>query len=306
MQASHALGHGAVLPPVAARRGAVGGGTLVLFLRQRLALPAIVILLVVVLSAALANIVAPSNPERQDYAHVLEPPNTAHLLGTDDLGRDVLSRIMYGSRTSVSVGLVAVSISILMGVPLGLTAAYRRGWLDDVIMRVMDAVSAFPALVLAMGITAALHPGLANVMVAIGVIYIPQFARLARGQALSVREQEFVSAARLLGAGPVRLITRHIWPNVTAPIIVQASLLMAAAIVTEASLSFLGAGVPPPTPTWGGMLQASYQYTESAPWLAIVPGAAIFLTVLATNIFGDALRSTLDPRLRVVGAASAK
>jgi peptide/nickel transport system permease protein len=303
MQASQALRHGAVLQPVASgRRAARRGSWLALFLRQRMAPPAVLILLLVLLSAALANFVAPSNPERQDYAHVLEPPGGAHLLGTDDLGRDVLSRVIYGSRTSVSVGLVAVGISILIGVPLGLTAAYRRGWLDDVIMRLMDAVSAFPALVLAMGITAALHPGLANVMVAIGVIYIPQFARLARGQALSVREQEFVSAARLLGAGPTRLIARHIWPNVTAPIIVQASLLIAAAIVTEASLSFLGAGVPPPTPTWGGMLQASYQYTETAPWLALVPGVAIFLTVLATNIFGDALRSTLDPRLRTSSA----
>jgi peptide/nickel transport system permease protein len=300
MQASHALRHGAVAQPAPLQRRRETPRHL-LILRQRLALPAVVVLLVVVLSAVLANVVAPGSPERQDYAHVLEPPGGAHLLGTDDLGRDVLSRIIYGSRTSVSVGLVAVGIAILAGVPLGLTAAYRRGWLDDVVMRIMDAVSAFPALVLAMGITAALHPGLTNVMVAIGVIYIPQFARLARSQSLSVREQDFVSAARLLGASPVRLIARHIWPNVTAPIIVQASLLIAAAIVTEASLSFLGAGVPPPTPSWGSMLQASYQYTETAPWLAIVPGAAIFLTVLATNVFGDALRATLDPRLRANG-----
>jgi len=267
-------------------------------LRERLALPAAAVLLVVVLSAILAGIVAPENPERQDYVHVLEPPNAAHLMGTDDLGRDVLSRVIYGSRVSVSVGLVAVGLSILIGVPLGLIGAYRRGWLDDVIMRAMDAVSGFPDLVLALGITAALRPGLVNVMVAIGIIYTPQFARLARGQALSVREQEFVSAARLIGASPGRLIVRHIWPNVTAPIIVQASLRVAAAIVTEASLSFLGSGVPPPTPTWGSMLRASYQYTETAPWLAIFPGAAIFLTVLASNVFGDAVRSALDPRMR--------
>jgi len=270
----------------------------VLLLGQRLAVPAVIVLLVVVLSGLLANVVAPADPERQDYVHVLEPPGVAHLMGTDDLGRDVLSRIIYGSRTSVSVGLVAVGIALLVGVPIGLIAAYRRGWQDDAIMRVMDAVSAFPGLVLALGITAALRPGLANVMIALGVIYVPQFARLVRSQSLSVREQDFVSAARLLGAGPTRLIARHILPNVTAPIIVQASLLVAAAIVTEASLSFLGAGIPPPTPTWGSMLQASYQYTETAPWLAIFPGVAIFLTVLATNVFGDALRATLDPRLR--------
>jgi peptide/nickel transport system permease protein len=267
-------------------------------LRQRLAVPAALVLVVVVLCALTAGVIAPNDPERQDYLHVLEPPSPAHLMGTDDLGRDVLSRIIYGSRVSVSVGLVAVGLSIAIGVPLGLAAAYRRGWLDDVIMRVMDAVSAFPELVLALSIAAALRPGLLNVMVAIGIIYTPQFARLARGQALSVREQEFVSAARLIGAGPTRLIARHIWPNVTAPIIVQASLRVASAIITEAALSFLGAGVPPPTPTWGSMLRASYQYTETAPWLAIGPGATIFLTVLAANVFGDALRAALDPRMR--------
>jgi peptide/nickel transport system permease protein len=295
MQATHALSPVAQPAVPTPRRPTAGYSVLV---GQRLAGPAIVVLLVVVLSALLANIVAPADPERQDYTHVLEPPGAVHIMGTDDLGRDVLSRIIYGARISVSVGLVAVGIALVVGVPIGLLAAYRRGWHDDVMMRLMDAVSAFPGLVLALGITAALRPGLANVMIALGVIYVPQFARLVRSQSLSVREQDFVSAARLLGAGPTRLIARHIWPNVTAPIIVQASLLVAAAIVTEASLSFLGAGVPPPTPTWGSMLHASYQYTETAPWLAIFPGVAIFLTVLATNIFGDALRATLDPRIR--------
>jgi peptide/nickel transport system permease protein len=296
VQASQVLSPVALAPPVPFKRQATP--TITLLLGQRLALPAVVVLLAVVSSALLANIVAPADPERQDYAHVLEPPGATHLMGTDDLGRDVLSRIIYGARISVSVPLVAVGIALVVGVPIGLIAAYRRGWHDDVLMRVMDAVSSFPALILALGITAALRPGLANVMIALGVVYVPQFARLARSQSLSVREQDYVSAARLLGAGPTRLIVCHIWPNVTAPIIVQASLLVAAAIITEASLSFLGAGIPPPTPTWGSMLHASYQYTETAPWLAIFPGAAIFLTVLATNLFGDALRATLDPRLR--------
>lgn len=269
-----------------------------ILLRQRLAVPAALVLLLVVVCALGAGVIAPYDPDRQDYLSVLEPPSPAHLMGTDDLGRDVLSRVVYGSRVSVSVGLLAVGLSIAVGVPLGLIAAHRRGWLDDVIMRLMDAVSAFPELVLALAIAAALRPGLLNVMIAIGIIYTPQFARLARGQALSVREQEFVSAARLMGADSVRLIVRHIWPNVTAPIIVQGSLRVASAIVTEAALSFLGVGVPPPTPTWGSMLRSSYQYTETAPWLAISPGVAIFLTVLATNVFGDALRSMLDPRLR--------
>jgi peptide/nickel transport system permease protein len=267
-------------------------------LRSRMALPALVILGCVVGAALFANLISPYDPFYQDYDHVIESPSFSHPLGTDDIGRDILSRIIYGSRVSVCVGIVAVAIALLMGIPLGLMAAFFGGWIDDVIMRVIDAMSAFPALLLALAITAALKPGLMNVIVAIGVVYTPQFARLVRGQALAVRELEFVNAARVLGAGSTRLMLRHIWPNTTAPIIVHGSLRVAAAIVTEASLSFLGAGVPLPTPSWGSMLKAAYQYTETAPWMAIFPGAAIFVTVLATNIFGDALRAALDPRMR--------
>jgi peptide/nickel transport system permease protein len=279
-------------------RGRPGPAWLGRVLRSRLALPALVVLCGVVVCAVAAPVVAPHDPYFQDYASVLEPPSPAHLMGTDDIGRDVLSRVIYGARVSVSVGLVAVALAMLIGVPLGLIAAYGRGWLDDVIMRVMDAIASFPALVLALGITAALRPGLLNVMVAIGVVYTPMFARLARGEALSLREREYIAAARVMGAGALRVIRLHIWPNATAPIIVLASLRVASAIITEAGLSFLGAGVPPPTPSWGAMLRASYQYTETAPWLAIFPGVAIFLTVLATNIVGDALRSALDPRMQ--------
>ena len=279
-------------------RGRPGPAWLRRVLRSRLALPALVVLCGVVVCAVAAPVVAPHDPYFQDYASVLEPPSPAHLMGTDDIGRDVLSRVIYGARVSVSVGLVAVALAMLLGVPLGLVAAYGRGWLDDVIMRIMDAIASFPALVLALGITAALRPGLLNVMVAIGVVYTPMFARLARGEALSLREREYIAAARVVGAGALRVIRLHIWPNATAPIIVLASLRVASAIITEAGLSFLGAGVPPPTPSWGAMLRASYQYTETAPWLAIFPGVAIFLTVLATNIVGDALRSALDPRMQ--------
>ena len=279
-------------------RGRPGPAWLGRVLRSRLALPALVVLCGVVVCAVAAPVAAPHDPYFQDYASVLEPPSAAHLMGTDDIGRDVLSRVIYGARVSVSVGLVAVALALLIGVPLGLVAAYGRGWLDDVIMRIMDAIASFPALVLALGITAALRPGLLNVMVAIGVVYTPMFARLARGEALSLREREYITAARVVGAGALRVIRLHIWPNATAPIIVLASLRVASAIITEAGLSFLGAGVPPPTPSWGAMLRASYQYTETAPWLAIFPGVAIFLTVLATNIVGDALRSALDPRMR--------
>ncbi len=267
-------------------------------LQTRLAAPAGLILLVVVAWALFANVLAPYDPSYQDYNSVLMVPSRAHLLGTDDLGRDVLSRIIFGSRISLSVGLVAVGLAVAIGVPLGLVAAYNRGWIDDVLMRVMDAVSSIPALILALSITVALRPGIQNVMIAIAVVYTPAFARLARGEALSVRERDYISAARLLGVGPVRLIGRHILPNVTAPILVLASLRVATAIVTEASLSFLGAGVPPPAASWGGMLKTSYQYTETAPWLAIMPGVAIVLTVIAINIIGDALRTALDPRMR--------
>lgn len=270
-------------------------------LASRLALPAALILLVMICFALFANTLAPYDPLYQDYDNVLSAPSRAHLMGTDDLGRDVLSRIIYGARVSMSVGIVAVGLALVAGVPVGLVAAYCGGWVDDTFMRVMDAISSFPALLLALGITVALKPGLINVMIAIGVVYLPAFARLARGEALSTRGREFVTAARVLGARPSRLIAAHIWPNVTAPIIVLASLRVASAIVTEASLSFLGAGVPPPTPSWGGMLKASYQYTETSPWLALFPGLAIFITVFATNIFGDALRSALDPRLRARG-----
>ena len=267
-------------------------------LQTRLAVPASLILLVAVAWALFANVLAPYDPSYQDYNSVLMVPSRAHLLGTDDLGRDVLSRIIFGSRISLSVGLVAVGLAVAIGVPLGLVAAYNRGWIDDVLMRVMDAVSSIPALILALSITVALRPGIQNVMIAIAVVYTPAFARLARGEALSVRERDYISAARLLGVGPVRLIGRHILPNVTAPILVLASLRVATAIVTEASLSFLGAGVPPPAASWGGMLKTSYQYTETAPWLAIMPGVAIVLTVIAINIIGDALRTALDPRMR--------
>jgi len=267
-------------------------------LQTRLAVPASLILLLVVVWSLFANVLAPYDPSYQDYNSVLMVPSRAHLLGTDDLGRDVLSRIIFGSRISLSVGLVAVGLAVAIGVPLGLGAAYNRGWIDDVLMRLMDAVSSIPALILALSITVALRPGIQNVMIAIAVVYTPAFARLARGEALSVRERDYISAARLLGVGPIRLIGRHILPNVTAPILVLASLRVATAIVTEASLSFLGAGVPPPAASWGGMLKTSYQYTETAPWLAVMPGVAIVLTVIAINIIGDALRTALDPRMR--------
>jgi peptide/nickel transport system permease protein len=252
---------------------------------------------IVIFMALFADLISIHDPIFQDYSALTEAPSAVHLLGTDDIGRDVLARIIYGSRVSLQVGLIAVGIAVSIGVSLGLVAGYLGGWVDDVLMRIVDAVQAFPGLILALAITAALGPSIGNAMIAIGVVAAPGIARLTRGQALSVRERDFVSAARVIGVSPFWIMVRHIWPNVTAPIIVQATLLMANAITTEASLSFLGVGVKPPTPSWGAMLRTGSQYLEVAPWLAFAPGVAIFATVLAFNFVGDGLRRAFDPRL---------
>ncbi|MBV9172076.1 MAG: ABC transporter permease [Chloroflexi bacterium] len=266
-------------------------------LETRLVGTGLTISALLIVCAVAAPLLAPYDPNEQDYAAITDAPSAAHVLGTDDLGRDVLSRIIYGSRVSLEVGLIAVGIAILVGVTLGLISGYAGGALDDVVMRLVDAIQAFPGLILALAITAALGPNIANAMLAIGFVATPGIARLTRGQTLSVREREFVLAARVCGASPAGIVGKHIWPNVTAPIIVQATLLMGTAIVTEASLSFLGVGVQPPTPSWGAMLRTGSQYLEVAPWIAIAPGVAIFVTVLAFNFVGDGLRRALDPRL---------
>ncbi len=267
------------------------------FFRARLAWLGVAILVVMVLLALTADFLTPYDPYTQRYDRVLQPPSADFLLGTDDLGRDVYSRIVYGARISLAVGVVAVSLSALAGTLIGLSAGYYGGWLEDVLMRLMDGLRAFPALVLALTINAVLGPGIVNVMVAIGVVSTPAFARLAHGQTLSAREQEYVSAARVAGAGPWRTMVRHILPNISAPLVVQASLAAAFAILVEAGLSFLGLGVRPPTPSWGSMLRTGQQYLSVAPWLSMFPGLAIFLVVLAFNLLGDALREALDPRL---------
>jgi len=267
-------------------------------LETRLTGIALVMLGIVILSAIFAPFIAPYDPSYQDYNALTQGPSLSHPLGTDDLGRDVLSRLIYGARVSLQVGIIAVGIAVAFGVTLGLLSGYVGGFTEEGVMRFVDAVQAFPGLVLALAITAALGPGIANAMIAIGFIAFPTMARLTRGQTLSVRESEYVTASRVIGLRPTRIMLRHILPNVTAPIIVQATLLIATAIVTEASLSFLGVGVQPPTPTWGGMLRTGSQYLETAAWIAFSAGTAIFLTVLSFNIVGDGLRTALDPRLR--------
>ncbi|MGH2435820.1 MAG: ABC transporter permease, partial [bacterium] len=235
-----------------------------------------------------------------NFENLLKPPASTHIMGTDDLGRDILSRIFYGTRTSLLAGVISVGIAVAIGLPLGLLAGFYRGRLDDVLMRLTDAMLSFPFLVLALAMAAVLGAGLDRAMIAIGIVFTPGFVRLSRGQVLSEREQNYVEAARASGAGDGRIIWRHILPNIVSPVLVQASLSTAAAITAEAALSFLGLGTQPPTPSWGSMLNIAQAYLGSAPWMALWPGLAIFITVLSINLTGDGLREALDPRLRSV------
>ena len=267
-------------------------------LRTRLAPVALVILALVILAAIGAPLVTPYAPDKADFRAATQGPSAAHWFGTDNLGRDVYTRVVYGARVSLQVGIIAVGIALVVGTTLGLVADYGGGLLDSAIMRCMDALLAFPTLVLALAITAALGPSLTNVMLAVGIIGIPGYSRLTRGQVLSVARREYVEAARVVDVPDLRIIWRHILPNVLAPLIVQASLGTAFAILAEASLSFLGLGVQPPTPSWGAMLSFGKDWLDRAPRMAIAPGAAIFLTVLSFNFLGDGIRDALDPHLQ--------
>lgn len=267
-------------------------------LKTRLTGAGLIIVAGLLFCAAFADLIAPYDPVRfQSYAIANQGPSPEHLFGTDYIGRDILSRVIFGSRVSLQVGVISVSIGLLLGVALGVAAGFFGGRTDDVLMRFTDAIWAFPAMILALAITSVLGRGITNAMIAIGVVNIPFFARLARASTLSARELDYVMAARVLGASNLRLMARHLLPNVAAPVIVQASLAVATAIITEAALSFLGVGVQPPTPSWGQELRYGYQYMELNPSLAFFPGLAIFITVLGFNFVGDGLRVALDPRL---------
>jgi len=260
-----------------------------------------VIVLAFVLIAILAPIVRPYDPTIDSNLTMrLKPPSREHPFGTDNLGRDVLVRIMHGARVSLRVGFISVGIALTIGTFLGLVAGYLRGWPDNVIMRSMDILLAFPGMLLAIAIVAVRGPGLNNTMIAIGVVSIPYYARLARSMVLSASEQEYVTAARCVGVTEARIIFRHIFPNILSPIIVQATLGLADAILSAAGLGFLGLGAQPPTPEWGAMLSDSYKsLTTGSWWVILFPGLAIMLSVLGFNLFGDGLRDALDPRLRV-------
>jgi peptide/nickel transport system permease protein len=268
------------------------------FLRNRIGVSGAAIVLVTLAVAILAPLIAPYGPEETHPNWKLFAPNEYFLFGTDEFGRDILSRIIFGARISLEVGLISVSVAVLIGATTGLVSGFFSGWIDAIAMRCMDVLFAFPAILLAIGIMAVLGTGIANAMLAIGIVYAPSFARLARASVLSLKEMEFVQAARVLGLGELRILARHVTPNVLAPMIVQISFSLSTAILTEAALSFLGLGTPPSVPSWGSMLSSSRRYVELDPWPAIFPGLAIMLLVLGFNLFGDGLRDVLDPRLR--------
>ena len=243
-----------------------------------------------------ASVVAPYDPIATSFATVRKAPSVAHWFGTDEIGRDVLSRIVYGARASLLAGVVSVLISISVGVPIGLLAGYAGGMTDMLISRVTDALLACPFLILAIALAAFLGPSLTNAMIAIGISATPVFIRLTRGTTLAVKAEDFVLAARAIGNAPWRIAIRHVLPNIVPPLLVQATLAIAAAVIAEASLSFLGLGQQPPQPSWGSMLNTAKNYIDNSPWMAIWPGASIFLLVLSFNVVGDGLRDALDPR----------
>ena len=266
--------------------------------KRKAAVAGLVVLTIFILLALLAPLIVPYDPIATSWSLVRKPPSAAHWFGTDELGRDILSRVIYGARASLLAGLISVAIALGIGVPLGLLSGYRGGFVDALISRITDAMLACPFLILAIALAAFLGPSLGNAMIAIGISATPVFIRLTRGQVLSVKAEDYVEAARALGNPPWRIAVAHILPNILPALLVQATLSIAAAIIAEAALSFLGLGQQPPSPSWGSMLNAAQRFLTQAPWMAIWPGLAIFLVVLSLNLLGDGLRDALDPRQR--------
>jgi peptide/nickel transport system permease protein len=264
--------------------------------KRRAAMIGLGVVVFFILLAAAAPLVSPYDPLATSWSTVRKPPSAAHLFGTDDIGRDVLTRIIWGSRASLLAGLVSVMLALAVGVPIGLISGYAGGVLDATVMRFIDAMLAIPFLILAIALAAFLGPSLTNAMIAIGVTQMPIFARMTRGQVLQVKHEDYIEAARAVGNPQTRIVLRHILPNIVPPLLVQATLATAAAIIAEASLSFLGLGQQPPYPSWGSMLNTARNFMTQAPWMSIWPGLAIFSLVLSLNLFGDGLRDALDPR----------
>ena len=264
--------------------------------RRPSAVAGAVVVLLFTLMAVAAPLIATTDPTRTDWSKIRKAPSWAHPFGTDDLGRDGFSRVVWGARISMQAGVFSILLAMAIGVPIGLVAGYYRGGLDQVIMRLTDAWLAFPFLILAIGLVTILGPSLTNATLAIGLGATPTYIRLTRGLVLSTKEEDYVQGARALGAGDLRVMARHILPNIASAILVQATVAIPTAIIAEAVLSFLGLGVQPPAPSWGTMLNAAQQFLEQAPWMAYWPGLAIFLLALSFNLAGDGLRDVLDPR----------
>jgi peptide/nickel transport system permease protein len=267
-------------------------------LRHRVGMAGLILVLILVLVATFGPILAPTEPDTMNFDARFSGPTLQNPLGTDDFGRDTLTRIIYGARVSLLVGVIAVGIAATVGSALGLIAGYAGRVLDEVIMRAMDIIFAFPAILLAIAVLAALGKGIENAMIAIGIVYIPIFARIARSAVLTIREEEFIEAARSCGASDARILLKHILPNAMAPLIVETTLSLAFAILAEAALSFFGLSVQPPDPSWGRMLSEGRGFFRQAPWMAIFPGLAIMFTVMGFNFLGDGLRDAMDPNLR--------
>lgn len=266
------------------------------FRRSNLAVPSAVVLGLLVVVAAVAPLITPYDPNAQDYEALLSAPSAAHWFGTDSLGRDIFTRVIYGAQSSLVVGAGAVVVAFAGGVIVGLAAGYVGRWLDEALMRVMDAGQAFPGLILAFALTAALGPSITTVAFSVGIVAIPTVARVVRGQVLVVRELDYVSAARVLGLRDLTIVVRHVFPNTIGPAIIQGIILLASAILTEAALSFLGLGIQPPTPSWGALLRDGYESLAAAPWISVSAGLAIFVSVLSINFVGEGLRESLtDP-----------
>ena len=268
------------------------------FMKNKLAVAGAVLLLTMIVLAALSPIIAPYGFDEQNYEIARQTPSLQHLAGTDELGRDILSRILYGGRVSLTIGIISVGIGLIFGGSLGVIAAYYGGVTETVIMRVIDVLMAIPSIILSISICAALGSGIVNTMIAVGISSIPTYARVFRSSVISEKSKEYIEAARAVGAGNARIILKHILPNSIAPVIVQASLGVAQAITTAASLSFIGLGIQPPNPEWGALLSSGRQYIRDFPHMVVYPGIAIMLTVLALNLIGDGLRDALDPRLK--------
>ncbi len=266
--------------------------------RNRIAMLGLATVVFFVLLAVFAPWIAPNDPLATSWGAIRKAPSSAYWFGTDELGRDVLSRVVWGTRASLMAGVVSVTISLGLGVLIGMVAGFFGGWVDNVISRMTDAFLACPFLILAIALAAFLGPSLTNAMIAIGVSAAPVFVRLTRAQVINVKVEDYIEAARAVGCSPLRIALSHILPNITAPVIVQSTLAIAAAVIAEASLSFLGLGQQPPSPSWGSMLNTAKNFMDNAPWMAIWPGLAIFVLVLAFNLLGDGLRDALDPRHR--------